>query len=87
MEYQEILTPTAIAAARNAAQERKVTNVTFVQGDITSFTSFEGWFDHRFGLHAAYVNEVPNEATNANLLIDQVSFTAHAVRAHQKPLL
>jgi ubiquinone/menaquinone biosynthesis C-methylase UbiE len=43
--YQEILTPTAIAAARNAAQERKVTNVTFVQGDITSLTSYEGWFD------------------------------------------
>jgi hypothetical protein len=42
-----------------------VTNVTFVQGDITSLTSYEG----------------------ANLLIDQVSFTAHALRAHQKPLL
>ena len=38
------LTPTAVAAATKAAQERGLTNATFVQDDITSFTGFDGRF-------------------------------------------
>ncbi|MET0701631.1 MAG: class I SAM-dependent methyltransferase [Mycobacterium sp.] len=39
------LTPTAVAAATSAAQDRGLTNATFVQDDITSFTGFDGRFD------------------------------------------
>jgi SAM-dependent methyltransferase len=38
------LTPTAVAAATKAAQDRGLTNATFVQGDITSFTGYDGRF-------------------------------------------
>jgi SAM-dependent methyltransferase len=39
------LTPTAVAAAKKAAAERNLTNVSFVQDDITSFTGFDGRFN------------------------------------------
>src|SRR6476646_1563938 len=39
------LTPTAVAAATEAAHDRGLTNATFVQDDITSFTGFDGRFD------------------------------------------
>ena len=39
------LTPTAVAAATKAAQERGLTNATFVQDDITSFAGFDGRFN------------------------------------------
>src|SRR5215212_2827878 len=39
------LTSTAVAAANKAAQERGLTNGTFVQDDITSFTGFDGCFN------------------------------------------
>jgi SAM-dependent methyltransferase len=39
------LSPTAIAAATAAAKERGLTNVSFVQDDITSFTGFDGRFN------------------------------------------
>ncbi len=39
------LTPTAVAAATRAARERGLSNATFVQDDITSFTGFDGRFD------------------------------------------
>ena len=39
------LTPTAVAAAQRAADERGLTNATFVQDDITTFTGFDGRFD------------------------------------------
>jgi SAM-dependent methyltransferase len=39
------LTPTAVTAATKAAQERGLSNATFVQGDITSFTGFDGRFN------------------------------------------
>lgn len=39
------LTPTAVAAATTAAQERGLTNATFVQDDITKFTGFDNRFD------------------------------------------
>lgn len=39
------LAPTAVAAATRAAQERGLTNATFVQGDITNFTGFDGRFN------------------------------------------
>jgi SAM-dependent methyltransferase len=39
------LTPTAVTAARQAAQERGLDNATFVQADITEFTGFDGRFD------------------------------------------
>ena len=38
------LTPTAIAAANRAAQDRGRSNTTFVQDDITSFTGFDETF-------------------------------------------
>src|SRR6516165_9849270 len=38
------LTPTAIAAATKAAAERGLTNASFVQADITSFTGHDGHF-------------------------------------------
>jgi len=38
------LTPTAVAAATKAAQERNLPNATFVQDDITTFTGFDGRF-------------------------------------------
>lgn len=39
------MSPTAIAAATRAARERNLPNATFVQGDITAFTGFDGRFD------------------------------------------
>jgi SAM-dependent methyltransferase len=39
------LSPTAIAAATSAAQERGLTNATFVQADITSFTGYDDRFN------------------------------------------
>jgi len=39
------LTPTAVAAATKAAQDRGLTNATFVQDDITSFAGFDGRFN------------------------------------------
>jgi SAM-dependent methyltransferase len=39
------LTPTAIAAATKAAQERGLSNASFVQADITSFTGYDGRFN------------------------------------------
>lgn len=39
------LTPTAIAAATRAARDRGLSNATFVQDDITSFTGFDGTFN------------------------------------------
>ncbi len=39
------LTPTAVAAATTAAQERDLPNATFVQDDITTFTGFDGRFN------------------------------------------
>lgn len=39
------LTPTAVAAAKKAAQERDLPNATFFQDDITTFTGFDGRFD------------------------------------------
>lgn len=38
------LSPTAIAAANRAAQERNLRTASFVQGDITSFTGYDGRF-------------------------------------------
>jgi SAM-dependent methyltransferase len=39
------LTPTAVAAANRAAQERNLSNASFVQADITSFTGYDGRFN------------------------------------------
>lgn len=39
------LTPTAVAAATKTAQERGLTTATFVQGDITSLTGYDGRFN------------------------------------------
>jgi SAM-dependent methyltransferase len=39
------LTPTAVAAATKAAQERNLPNATFVQDDITTFNGFDGRFN------------------------------------------
>jgi SAM-dependent methyltransferase len=39
------LTATAVAAATKAAQDRGLSNATFVQDDITSFTGFGGRFN------------------------------------------
>jgi SAM-dependent methyltransferase len=42
------LTPTAVAAAKKAAQERNLPSATFVQDDITTFTGFDGRFQTIF---------------------------------------
>jgi len=39
------LTPTAVAAATKAAQERGLTTASFQQADITSFTGYDGRFN------------------------------------------
>ena len=39
------LTPTAVAAAKKAAQERNLPNASFVQDDITTFTGYDGRFN------------------------------------------
>jgi len=39
------LTPTAVAAATKAAQDRGLSNATFIKDDITSFTGFDGRFN------------------------------------------
>ncbi len=39
------LSPTAVAAATKAAKERNLSNATFVQDDITTFTGFDGRFN------------------------------------------
>jgi SAM-dependent methyltransferase len=39
------LTPTAVAAATKAAQDRGLTTATFVQDDISSFTGFDSRFN------------------------------------------
>lgn len=39
------LTPTAIAAANRAAQQRNLATASFVQADITSFTGYDGRFN------------------------------------------
>jgi SAM-dependent methyltransferase len=39
------LTPTAIAAANRAAQERNLSSASFVQADITTFTGYDGRFN------------------------------------------
>ena len=39
------LTPTAVAAATKSAEERGLTNATFVQDDITSFSGYDGRFN------------------------------------------
>jgi SAM-dependent methyltransferase len=39
------LTPTAVAAARMAAQERNLPNASFAQDDITTFTGYDGRFN------------------------------------------
>ncbi|OBH02513.1 MULTISPECIES: class I SAM-dependent methyltransferase [unclassified Mycobacterium] len=39
------LTPTAVAAATRAAQERGLTTASFVQADITSFTGYDDRFN------------------------------------------
>ncbi|MET4429745.1 MULTISPECIES: class I SAM-dependent methyltransferase [unclassified Mycolicibacterium] len=49
------LTPTAVAAATATAQARGLTNATFIEADITSFTGFDGRFSTIFDsglLHA-----------------------------------
>jgi SAM-dependent methyltransferase len=42
------VTPTAIAAANRAAQERQLSTVSFVQADITSFTGYPPGSENRF---------------------------------------
>ena len=39
------LTPTAVAAANRAAQERNLATASFVQADITTFTGYDGRFN------------------------------------------
>jgi SAM-dependent methyltransferase len=39
------LTPTAIAAANRAAQERNLSTASFAQADITAFTGYDGRFN------------------------------------------
>ena len=54
------LSPTAVAAAKQAAAERNLTNATFVEDDITSFTGFDGRFDTI--LDSTLFHSIPVEA-------------------------
>jgi SAM-dependent methyltransferase len=54
------LTPTAVAAARKAAQQRGLDNATFVQDDISTFTGFDGRFDTI--LDSTLFHSIPVEA-------------------------
>lgn len=57
------LTPTAVAAAKKAAAERNLTNATFVQDDITTFTGFDGRFDTM--MDSTLFHSLPVEARDA----------------------
>ena len=59
------LTPVALAAAREAAEQRGLTNVTFVEGDITSLTGYEGRFDTI--LDCTLFHSLPVEARDSYL--------------------
>lgn len=71
------LTPTAVAAAKKAAAERNLTNATFVQDDITSFTGFDG----RFGtiLDSTLFHSIPVEGRDG---YQQSVYRAAAPGAH-----
>lgn len=57
------LTPTAVAAARRAAEERGLSSATFVQDDITSFTGFDNRFDTI--IDSTLFHSLPVEARDA----------------------
>lgn len=57
------LTPTAVAAATRAAEERGLSNATFVQDDITTFSGFDGRFDTI--LDSTLFHSLPVEARDA----------------------
>jgi len=59
------LTPTAVAAATKAAQERGLSNATFVQDDITSFTGYDGRFNTI--LDSTLFHSLPVESRDAYL--------------------
>ncbi|OYN79525.1 class I SAM-dependent methyltransferase [Mycolicibacterium sphagni] len=59
------LSPTAIAAATKAAQERGLTGATFVSGDITSFTGYDDRFDTI--VDSTLFHSLPVEARDAYL--------------------
>lgn len=57
------LSPTAVAAAKQAAAERNLTNATFVEDDITTFTGFDGRFDTI--MDSTLFHSIPVEARDA----------------------
>ncbi|MDT7754340.1 MAG: hypothetical protein QOH27_238 [Mycobacterium sp.] len=57
------LTPTAVAAAKKAAQARNLPNATFVQDDITTFTGFDGRFNTI--MDSTLFHSLPIEARDA----------------------
>jgi SAM-dependent methyltransferase len=59
------VTPTAVAAATAAAAERGLTNATFVQADITSFTGYDGRFSTI--LDSTLFHSLPVELRDNNL--------------------
>ena len=59
------LTPTAIAAANRAAQERNLSNASFIQADITSFTGYDGRFNTI--IDSTLFHSLPVEARDAYL--------------------
>ena len=59
------LTPTAVAAANKAAQERNLATASFVQADITSFTGFDGRFSTE--LDSALFHSLPIEGRDGYL--------------------
>ena len=57
--------PTAVAAATEAAKERNLPNATFVQDDITTFTGFDGRFNTI--IDSALFHALPIESRDAYL--------------------
>ncbi|OBJ70107.1 class I SAM-dependent methyltransferase [Mycobacterium sp. 1274756.6] len=59
------LSPTAVAAATAAAEERGLTTATFVQGDITAFTGYDGRFNTVFD--STLFHSIPVESRDGYL--------------------
>ena len=59
------LTPTAVAAANRAAQQRNLATASFVQADITSFTGYDGRFNTI--IHSTLFHSLPVESRDAYL--------------------
>lgn len=90
------LTPTAVAAATESAQERGLTTASFVQADITSFSGYDGRFStvvdstlfHSLPVEGrdGYLNSVHRAAApGASFFVLVFAKGAFPVEMHPKP--